>query len=420
MPSLFRPEALSAQKIDWAGKVVIVTPISFVFLTFCAFMAGLVLIIFLVWGEYTKRSTVKGQLIPDKGLVQVYTTTAGVIIEKYVSEGQAVKAGDMLYKISTTRHTDAGNVQSIIDKELAFKRQLIEHEISRTKQAQAAEKRNIANTIERLQVDMDKLQAQIDLQAHQVAIAKKTLARYEFAMQSEAVSKQELESQTMAYNTQLNSLTALEREKEMIAKQIKEQTIALSRLEHEHKTTLLQYERTLSDNKSDSIQNQANDILIIKAQVDGTASVAHADVGQFVDSSQSLVSILPNDSHLIAVMYVPSRAIGFVKTDDEVLLRYVAYPYQKFGHAKGRIISVAKTAHAGQSLSTIGTVSATEQIANEPMYVIKVYLDKQTITAYGKELPLAVGMTLEGDVMHETRNLYEWVLEPLYSITGKI
>ncbi|OAU94978.1 hypothetical protein [Moraxella catarrhalis] len=28
MSSLFRPEALSAQKIDWAGKVVIVTPIS--------------------------------------------------------------------------------------------------------------------------------------------------------------------------------------------------------------------------------------------------------------------------------------------------------------------------------------------------------------------------------------------------------
>ncbi len=420
MSSLFHPEALSAQKIDWAGKVVIVTPISFAFLTFCAFMAGLVLIIFLVWGEYTKRSTVKGQLIPDKGLVQVYTTTAGVIIEKHVFEGQTVKAGDVLYKISTARHTGAGNVQSMLDKELAFKRQLIEHEVTRTKHAQSAEKRNIANTIERLQVDMDKLQAQMDLQAHQVAIAKETLARYEFAMQSEAVSKQELESQTMAYNTQLNSLTALEREKEVIARQIKEQTIALSRLEHEHKATLLQYERTLSDNKSDSIQNQANDTLFIKAQVDGIASVAHADVGQFVDGSQSLVSILPDDSHLIAVMYVPSRAIGFVNTNDRVLLRYGAYPYQKFGHAKGRIISVAKTAHAGQSLPTIGTVSATEQIANEPMYVIKVHLDKQTITAYGKELPLAVGMTLEGDVMHETRKLYEWVLEPLYSITGKI
>ncbi len=176
-------------------------------------MAGLVLIIFLVWGEYTKRSTVKGQLIPNKGLVQVYTTTAGVITEKHVFEGQTVKAGDVLYKISTARHTDAGNVQSMLDKELAFKRQLIEHEVTRTKHAQSAEKRNIANTIERLQIDMDKLQAQMDLQAHQVAIAKETLARYEFAMQSEAVPKQELESQTMAYNTQLNSLTALERER---------------------------------------------------------------------------------------------------------------------------------------------------------------------------------------------------------------
>ena len=42
-------------------------------------------------------------------------------------------------------------------------------------------KKNIANTIERLQVDMDKLQAQIELQTHQVAIAKETLTRYEFA-----------------------------------------------------------------------------------------------------------------------------------------------------------------------------------------------------------------------------------------------
>lgn len=353
-------------------------------------------------------------------MVQVYTTTAGVITEKYVFEGQTIKAGDVLYKVSTARHTGAGNVQSMLDKELAFKRQLIEHEITRTKQAQAAEKRNIANTIERLQVDMDKLQAQIDLQAHQVAITKETLARYEFAMQSEAVSKQELESQTMAYNTQLNSLTTLEREKEVIARQIKEQAIALSRLEHEHRTTLLQYERTLSDNKSDSIQNQANDTLIIKAQVDGVASVAHADVGQFVDSSQSLVSILPNDSHLIAVMYVPSRAIGFVKTGDEVLLRYQAYPYQKFGHANAQIISVAKTALAGQNIQSIGIVSQNEQMTNEPLYIVRAKLEKQTIKAYGNDLPLQVGMTLEGDILHETRKLYEWVLEPLYSITGKI
>ena len=114
--TLFRPEALSAQKVDWIGKVAITTPISFAFMTFCAFLAGLVLVAFLTWGEYTKRSTIKGQLIPDKGLVQSYTSVAGVVIEKHVHEGQTVKAGDILYKISTTRHTDTGSVQEAIDK----------------------------------------------------------------------------------------------------------------------------------------------------------------------------------------------------------------------------------------------------------------------------------------------------------------
>lgn len=417
---LFRPEALSAQKVDWAGRVVMTTPISFAFMTFCAFLAGLVLVVFLILGEYTKRSTIKGQLIPDKGLVQSYISVAGVVVEKYVSEGQTVKAGDILYKISTTRHTDTGNVQEAIDRELALKRQLIEHEIARTRQAQSAEKQNIANTIERLQVDKDRLQGQIELQKYQVAIAKDTLTRYEIAIQSEAVSKQELETQIMSYNAQLDKLAQLERERDIIIKQVKEQNIALSRIQNEHEAILSQYKRTLSDNKSDSIQNRANDTTFIKAQVDGVVSLAHADVGQFVDNSRSLVSILPDNSQLIAKMYVPSRAVGFVKVGDKVLLRYEAYPYQKFGHAKAEVISVAKTATAGQQLSTIGTVATTEQLANEPIYIIKAHLDKQTIKAYGKELPLAVGMTLEGDIMHETRKLYEWVLEPLYSITGKI
>ena len=32
----------------------------------------------------------------------------------------------------------------------------------------------------------------------------------------------------------------------------------------------------------------------------------------------------------------------------------------------------------------------------------------------------AFGMQLEADIMQERRKLYEWVLEPLISITGKL
>jgi hypothetical protein len=53
----------------------------------CAF----VVIAFLAWGTYTERSTVGGQILPEAGLVKVYVPQAGIVLEKRVVEGQAVK-----------------------------------------------------------------------------------------------------------------------------------------------------------------------------------------------------------------------------------------------------------------------------------------------------------------------------------------
>lgn len=165
---------------------------------------------------------------------------------------------------------------------------------------------------------------------------------------------------------------------------------------------------------------QSRQHIAIQANSSGVIGTINAEVGQFADLSKPLLTILPKNIPLIAQLYVPSRAIGFVKEGDLVLLRYQAYPYQKFGHAKAQVLSVAKTALASQDLQTIGIISPQEQLNNEPVYLVRAKLDKQMVKAYGHDMPLQVGMTLEGDIMHEKRKLYEWVLEPLFSITGKL
>ena len=57
--------------------------------------------------------------------------------------------------------------------------------------------------------------------------------------------------------------------------------------------------------------------------------------------------------------------------------------------------------------------------ASEPIYRIVVELVSQRVNAYGQSLALQPGMTLEADVSLERRRLAEWVLEPLYAVTGK-
>jgi membrane fusion protein len=38
---------------------------------------------------------------------------------------------------------------------------------------------------------------------------------------------------------------------------------------------------------------------------------------------------------------------------------------------------------------------------------------------YGAEQPLQAGMQLDADVILENRRLWEWMLEPLFTVTGK-
>ncbi len=45
---------------------------------------------------------------------------------------------------------------------------------------------------------------------------------------------------------------------------------------------------------------------------------------------------------------------------------------------------------------------------------------KPGVTAYGREEPLTAGMAVAGDVALDTRRLYEWALEPLWSLRGKL
>ena len=63
---------------------------------------------------------------------------------------------------------------------------------------------------------------------------------------------------------------------------------------------------------------------------------------------------------------------------------------------------------------------ANSDSTKEPMYRVTIELDRQYIKAYGDAVPLRAGMLLEADIMIDKRKLYEWIVEPIYSITGKI
>jgi membrane fusion protein len=55
----------------------------------------------------------------------------------------------------------------------------------------------------------------------------------------------------------------------------------------------------------------------------------------------------------------------------------------------------------------------------EPVFAIQVRLRSATVLANGQPRPLQAGMRLQADILQERRKLYEWMLEPLFSVTRR-
>ncbi|EMS2174406.1 TPA: HlyD family efflux transporter periplasmic adaptor subunit [Neisseria gonorrhoeae] len=420
MSHLFRKEVFVAQQNKWTGQVILTRPFSFLFLTFCAFLIALCIIIFLIFGSYTNKTTVEGQLLPTMGVVRVYSSDIGTITHKFVEDGNFVKAGEPLFKLSTSRFGEKGNVQAKLAAEANLKKTLALQELERLKRIHQNEQKNVHNNIHRLNNQLENIKQQITGQNRQIRLAEKNLNKNKFLASQGAVSQQDKMTAESHLLEQRSRLESLKREQNNAIRELDEQKITLSSLPERHKTELSQLNRAITEMNQEILDFDLKSEQTIRASKSGYISTINVDIGQQVEPSKLLLSIVPEQTELVANLYIPSKAVGFIKPKDKVVLRYQAYPYQKFGHATGEIISVARTALGKQELSGLGIIFTNPTLLNEPAYLVKVKLEKQTIKAYGENKPLQIGMILEADILHERKKLYEWVLDPLYSISGKI
>jgi membrane fusion protein len=142
-------------------------------------------------------------------------------------------------------------------------------------------------------------------------------------------------------------------------------------------------------------------------------SALQANEGSQADPTRPLLSIVPEGEELQAVLFVPERAIGFVAPGQDVRLSLDAFPFQRFGAQFGTIAAVARTLLRPDQLSTA------IQPPSEPAYRVTVSLRSQSITAYGRSIPLQADMQLRADIIFDRRGFAQWLLDPVLSGRGR-
>lgn len=410
--SLFRQEALDATRHKLMGTVSLYSP-PWRWLTIgVATATTLALVAFLVFGTYTKRERVAGQLLPAKGLLTVAPPLMGTVIDTRVREGQTVAAGAELMAVSAEVATELGSTRERVGEQLRLQRTRLEADLASQSQLSDEANRGLRARAAALNDQLAQIALQKTQRTRQTELALLQLGKLQSMRAQGYASNSQVEQQEAALLDAQARLQDLARQRLDVEQQLDQLHQQLRELPLNTRNQQHDIERKLADIDQAIAENEARRAVILRAPLAGVVAALLAKPGQVVNAGQSVVSLLPQGAHLEAQLMVPSRAIGFVRPGARVVLRYQAYPFQKFGQQFGRVYDVSRTALSPQEVANL----TGQTNVPEPLYRVVVALDRQDILAYGKHEALRPGMALEADVLIDKRRLIEWVLEPLYAL----
>jgi membrane fusion protein len=416
---LFRQQAIDFVNTRQYGTVILAGYVSHRILSVFSCVIAVTIIAFFIFFTTARKAETSGVLLPSEGLIRVRPGQVGVVTQVRVKEGKKVKAGDVLFVLSSERHVgDLQSAESTVIKLLRNRRDSYREELWQASQqlrqrVLSAQKKMVA-----LQKEKARLDAQIVLQRSRVALAAQAFQRFRNLYATNYISAAQLEEREGELLDQRQKLAELERLKGMSERDYASAQAEYLDLQYQAQRDEASLKRNELAAQQDLAESEARREIQVLAPTGGTVTAITVEVGKPVSADTTLTSILPNGSELEAEIYVPSRAVGFIKLGMKVLLRYQAYPYQKFGQYEAVVHEVAGTSMSAQELTLPGAATASTQTP-EPLYRIRLKLKQQSVLAYGKQVNLKPGMLLDASVILEHRRLYEWVLEPLFSISGR-
>lgn len=417
---LFRIEAIEHVRGQALGVVLLSRPLSYSVLTTLFAAIAMATICFLYFGSYTRKVNVPGQLLPALGVIKVMPLQGGQVAQARVTEGQVVHKGDVLFVLTNDRTitepaNDGRTMEQTVSALLLARRDSLERD-RRALQQQNDQKLDAARRrVQEFAAETQRVDQQVVLQHRRIEIAKADVSRFADLVNSHFVSPVQLQSKEAELLDQQERLGDLQRARAAAANSMTNAQADVRDLLVQAERDQQAAERELAAASQALTENEARRQIFVRAPSAGVVSAIVVAPGQTAMVDQPIASILPAGSDLEAELYVPSRAVGFLRPGLQVLLRYEAYPYQKFGQSKGRVREVSRVAVRPLELNLPGA-----EARDEPVYRVRVTLDRQFVQAHGVAQPLRAGTVLEASILLDTRRLYEWVLEPLFTLTGRV
>ncbi|MBK6982728.1 MAG: HlyD family efflux transporter periplasmic adaptor subunit [Betaproteobacteria bacterium] len=406
--NLFRQEAIDAQREKYLGETTLARPVAYWVYTLLAAAIAVLLLAVAIWGEYTRRERVEGHLALDVGAARVLITDPGRVSELLIKEGDEVKAGDPIAKITYDRSTAETSAT-----ELASRKLLLEREQSQVKELGEQQVAQTRKRVKDLAGELVQADREIRLQETRVKSAREQATRFQQLAGEKFVSDLVAKQKQDEVTEQEIKLQALRRARSQLDRDLSATKMEEPSIQLRSSGQVDQVARQLSELQESLASAEAKRETVIKAPVSGTVTNIAVVKGQSVPADTPLATVLPAGSGLHVELLVPSRAIGFIAKEQNVVLRYEAFPHERFGQYKGTVSEISRNVWVPGD--KIGPLTV-----KEPVYRVDVKLERQSVSALGNEIPLRPGMLVNADILLERRTLLEWLFEPVLQLRGRL
>ena len=400
----------------------------------------LILVALLIAGSLIGRidivATAPGRLVPQTYVKIVQPAEAGIISELLVSEGDRVRAGQVLVRLDTTVSGADGAIvrQDVATRALQVRR--IDAELSG-----AAMVRDAADSP--VQFEEVRSQGEARRRAHEDALASEKASLAQARAELEAASAQvvKLEQLLPIYRDEETSLDKLaaeglvprfqlsqKRRERIEAEQnlssqrrtvaaltarIAEVEARSARVTSDYRQRLLgervEAQAALERSREENAKQEHRRALSeLRAPQDGVIKdVATYTVGAVVDAGTVLMSLVPVHEELVAEVMIRNEDVGFVHEGQVAKIKLAAYPFQKYGMIEGRVVRISADA-----------TQARENEALSPYKAI-VKLEEQGLHGANADWPIAPGMQVIAEVKQGDRTVMEYLLSPVRRTIGE-
>ncbi|MCK9285895.1 MAG: HlyD family type I secretion periplasmic adaptor subunit [Rhodocyclaceae bacterium] len=395
---------------------------------------ALIALVWALFGHVDMVATAKGKIVPNDRSKVLGPVETSRVVAIHVSDGQRVKAGDLLIELDPTaaaadqsrlgsdRRTarfqaararamlaaiasgkppameaiaeaspsETGKEQSMLEGQYGeYRTRLARIDAERSRQE--AELRSVGEVIRKLE--------------QTVPIAKRRAEDYKNLVDKSFISQHGyLEKEQSRIELEADLATQRSRATELAA--------ALHENAAQRTALVAETRRILLDSLNDAEQKVAQlSQELVKAEnrgaltrlvapVDGTVQQLSAHtVGGVAAEAQPILTVVPADNALEVEAFLENKDIGFVDQGHEAEVKVETFPYTKYGTLHATVTHVSHDAINDEKRGLI--------------YSARVKLDKATLQVEEKRVNLSPGMAVTVEIKTGRRRVIEYFLSPL-------